>query len=241
MRFFQKVVQIGVAGGSVAISAVAGFMVYPAGAVLIGAAGAALAISSFLLVTVSTFSLSYQMNLKRASVKYTHMQPCLMRKLHSLDYFDVVSSYCLPSLFSALLSVLYSWLASEDDYGLTMYEIFPARSPRSNTSELEEIIDLLPRIRAGEGRSAADQSMFQLVTILITLLFSLSSGFVVGLCTRFQFLEPLRSAQVLHDESNWHIPHVVVLGTRAMATQTVGGKAGRQSQFPKSGKIEHDL
>lgn len=138
-----------------------------------------------------------------------------MRNLRAPDYFDVVSSYCMPSLFSALLSVIFSWLASEDDYGLTMYEIFPARSPKSNSSELEEMIDLLPRIKAGEGRTAGDQTLFQLVTILITLIFSLSSGIIIGLCTRFKFFDPLQSGHELNDDNNWHIMQVVVLGNES--------------------------
>lgn len=164
------------------------------------------------------------------------MQPCLTRKVHVPDYFDVVSSYCMPSMMSALLSVIYSWLASEADYGLTMYEIFPARSPKSNTSELEEIIDLSPRIQAGEGRTAIDQTIFQILTILITAIFASTSGIIVGLCTRSKFLDPLQTRKVLYDGNEWHIPQVIVTGKESTG-EVSGGDASETIEIPERSRM----
>ena len=135
-------------------------------------------------------------------------QPLVTRKTRVPDYFHVMASYAMPALLSALLSVLFAWLASEQDYGLTMYEIFPERSPRANTSDFEEIADLLPRLRAGHGRSAAEQAFFQLLTALTTLLFACTSGVLVGLCLRTPWLEPLARGAALNDASHWHVHHV---------------------------------
>ena len=158
-------------------------------------------------------------------------QPCLTRKVHVPDYFDVISSYCMPSMLSALLSVIYSGLASEADYGLTMYEIFPARSPKTNTSELEEIIDLSPRIQAGEGRTAFEQTIFQVLTILITGIFASTSGVIVGLCTRCEFLDPLKNKKALSDWNEWHIPEVIVTGNGSSG-EVSGGDASETIEIP---------
>ena len=127
------------------------------------------------------------------------------------DHFHVVSSFCLPSLLSSFLSATYSWLATEQDYGLSIYEIFPARSPRVNTSELEELTDLLPRVRAGHGWAAGEQAFFQLVAAVITLLFSSTTGALVGLWTRNALLEPLTETEVLNDSSHWHLSPVLAM------------------------------
>lgn len=129
-----------------------------------------------------------------------------------VDPFHVVSSYSLPGLLSALLSVVYSALASEADYGLTLYEMFPARSPKLNTSELEELMDLLPHISAGDGRTAGDQALMQVVTIVTTIALSITTGAITGLCFRSSWIESLEKEQILSDDSNWNVPTVLMLG-----------------------------
>ena len=133
------------------------------------------------------------------------LQSFIVKKGILSDYFHVISSYCLPGLFSAILSIFYTWHASEQSYGLTIYAMFPGRSPKANSSDSEEILLSMPCIRPGDGQSAEKQALLQLVSLLITLFFSSAVGLLSGFGIRCKYLDLLEPHQMFCDETMWQI------------------------------------
>lgn len=141
------------------------------------------------------------------------LQPFLVRKVKIQDCFHVFSSLCIPSVLSGILCSIYSLIADEKEYGVSLYEVFPARSPRSNTSELEEILWLLSRVEPGLGLTAAEQAVNQLLALGTTVFLAVLSGALIGLLVRIPAFDPLE--RIMDDSCHWQISSIEVLLTGA--------------------------
>lgn len=124
-----------------------------------------------------------------------------------------MSSLCLPILLSGILSSFYSFLADEKEYGVTLYEVFPARSPKINSSELEEIVCLLSRIEPGLGRTAEEQAAYQLAALGTIVSMAMLSGLVIGILLRHHMFDPLKKKEMFDDIGHWVMPELEVVMT----------------------------
>ena len=110
-------------------------------------------------------------------------------------------------MFGGLALTLYSFIASPYEYGYTLYELFPARSPLYNSSDLEEILIDFPRIQPGLARTAAQQAFIQFVFLIVTIVTALTLGAVTTvIALRVEIFDPLTSSLHFTDSVNWPPP-----------------------------------
>lgn len=62
----------------------------------------------------------------------------------------------------------------------SLYQVYPARVPTSNTTQFVELSMINNRLRPGAGRSAYMQGAYQLIGMIITLVVSLIGGLITG-------------------------------------------------------------
>lgn len=61
-----------------------------------------------------------------------------------------------------------------------LYEIFPAMTPRENTSAFRYLQELLPHLEPGAGRSPAEQAGFQMATVVMCFVVPVIGGILTG-------------------------------------------------------------
>lgn len=147
-------------------------------------------------------------------------KPFLSKVLHFEDRFYHTCSHCIPLLFGGVALTVYSFTASEYEYGHTLYELFPARSPVYNSSDLEEILINLPHIQPGHARSASHQALLQFILLIATILTALFIGALTALVAmRVKLFDPLGTGSFFADSANWHVPlsDVSVFGNESNA------------------------
>lgn len=140
--------------------------------------------------------------------------------LHFEDRFYHTCTHSIPLLFGGLALTIYSFIASEYEYGNTLYEIFPARSPPYNSSDLEEILINLPHVKPGVARTASHQALLQFILLIITILTSVLIGAVTAfVAIRVKLFDPLNTGSYFSDSVNWHVPlnDVLVFGNESNA------------------------
>ncbi|XP_069166057.1 ammonium transporter Rh type B-like isoform X2 [Procambarus clarkii] len=177
-------VQNATLAGGVAVGAVAGLMIQPWGALLLG----------YCAGTLSTLG-------------YTHLQGWLQEKTRLHDTCGVHNLHGLPGLLSACVSIGTAFFASEDNYGKELYLQYPRMVPAENTtaslqSLLQELEDLVP----GEGRTAQQQALHQALATLITLLLAIVSGGTAGLLLNFAPFDPMTWPELYSDAPWWELP-----------------------------------
>jgi ammonium transporter Rh len=208
------VVFLGVTSGAVAVSSIAGLMLHPAGALLTGIFSSIVTCIAFYNLSVSFYYLIHKLIATLSfATEQLFFQPFLSRKLRLHDCFHVVPSFCLPIITSGILSSIYSLLADEKDYGVTLYEVFPARSPKSNSSELEEILWMLSRIEPGLGRTAGEQAVYQLIALSTIVSIALVSGVVSGVVIRHPMFDHLKKKEMFDDSGHWTTGNLEVVMT----------------------------
>ena len=94
--------------GGVAIGAVADMLVYPVGAILIGAAGGCISV-----------------------IGYNKITPFLEEKAKIHDTCDINNLHGMPSLISGISACIVAAWASESAYGVDLSSVYPKRPDRS--------------------------------------------------------------------------------------------------------------
>lgn len=84
----------------------------------------------------------------------------------------------MPGILGGIFGALMAALATEASYDYSLYEIFPARAPNSET-KLAEMRDNYG-ISAGLNRTAGQQAAYQLLALVITLGIAIVSGLITG-------------------------------------------------------------
>jgi ammonium transporter Rh len=84
----------------------------------------------------------------------------------------------MPGVLAGIVGAILAGIASESQYGLSLYQQFPARAPAKNSTHDNPALSLLA---PGDGRSAGDQAGFQLLALGVTVLIALSGGLVTGI------------------------------------------------------------
>ncbi|KAI1286004.1 N-alpha-acetyltransferase 50 [Halotydeus destructor] len=182
-RFSIRIIQIGTTGGAMAISCLSEMMVQPHGALMIGVLGAFISISSRL-----------------------KLAPSLARTLRVQDIFHANCAFGLTSFTSGLLNVVYTLYADVGHYGSSLYEIFPARAPRANTTDLEEIILFTDRIKAGVNRTELYQAGYQGLALIASVISGIVGGLVAGLVMKLPLFDSRSEENMYNDADSWLIP-----------------------------------
>jgi ammonium transporter Rh len=86
----------------------------------------------------------------------------------------------MPGVLAGVVGALMSGIASESQYGLSLYQQFPARAPTENNSQIHDNPGLTSFI-PGDGRSAGEQAGYQLLAVGITLVIAVAGGLITGM------------------------------------------------------------
>ena len=154
--------------GGVAIGTAADLLVKPYGALVVGSVAA--------LVSV---------------IGYKWITPFLSSKLKIHDTCGVHNLHGMPGVLAALIGALAAWCATGEQYGETLFAKFPARVPsevendhfNSLISDNVTNFDSLKAIteeNAGDDRTAADQALYQLAALGVTLAIAIVGGALTG-------------------------------------------------------------
>ncbi|XP_076068408.1 ammonium transporter Rh type B-like [Oratosquilla oratoria] len=170
-------------GSGVAITAVADLMLQPYGAILMGSTAGALSVTGLYLGV-----------------------PWLRARAGIHDVMGVgVVHGTAGMLGSAAGAVLASFASITRQYGYSMYEIYPARSPPAKSQELLQIQQYLV-VEGGSGRSSLAQAGFQLAALFTSLAIAVCGGAVTGCFLRLPLCDRLSREDLYRDEKYWQLP-----------------------------------
>nr|KAI8747398.1 ammonium transporter Rh type A-like [Biomphalaria glabrata] len=182
-KFDMVHIQNATLAGGVAVGTSADMMIRPYGALIIGSVAAVL-----------------------STLGYKYVTPFLKSKLKIHDTCGVNNLHGMPAIMAGLAGAITVAMADTDTYGYTLYRQFPAMAPEESTQELAEL-NKVHQIEAGQGRSAKEQAVFQLIALVVTLGFALVGGLFVGLLLKFcQFLGQPSGDKFFDDSLSWHVP-----------------------------------
>ncbi|XP_039293506.1 ammonium transporter Rh type B-like [Nilaparvata lugens] len=153
-KFDMVHIQNATLAGGVAVGAAADLMLHPYGALLVGATAGVISVAG-----------------------YRYLQPILLEKIKLHDTCGVHNLHGLPGLFAGFVAALVSYQASESEYGMFLYSIFPARAPLRDSPEFQSLVSKID-VDPGTNRTAFNQACFQIVAIPCTLAFSIIGGVI---------------------------------------------------------------
>ncbi|GFV54683.1 ammonium transporter Rh type B [Trichonephila clavipes] len=156
-RFNMVHIQNATLAGGVAIGSTANMMVHPYGAMMIGT----------LAGLISTMG-------------YRFATPFLKKNLKIHDTCGVNNLHGMPGILAGIISSVVAAMASEENYGYSLYHLYPARSPAENTTEFQKIHSVIIGIEAGRGWSKASQAYAQLEALLTTLVIAIVGGIITA-------------------------------------------------------------
>jgi len=186
-RFNMVHIQNSTLAGGVAIGAAANLLVHPFGALIIGSSAAILSV-----------------------LGYKYITPFLNSKLGIHDTCGVNNLHGMPGILAAIISSIAVSAASEQEYGYSLYEQYPAMAPPLNSTELTRIQRQFPDVTAGIGRTASAQAGMQIVAMLVTLGIAISGGIVAGVLLRLPGLASPPAESLFDDITAWEVPETEV-------------------------------
>ncbi|XP_055840845.1 ammonium transporter Rh type A [Episyrphus balteatus] len=173
-------VQNSTLAGGVAVGSVCNLLIGPHGALLIGILSGAVSV-----------------------LGYRYLSPLITEKLRLHDTCGVHNLHGMPALISAIASVIYACLVTQDAYKDSMVEIFPAMM-----TDPSEINRNSTQILGGYGRTALKQGGFQLLGIVITVLMAIIGGLVTGAFLKAISIKKLDKEKHHLDEVYWEVPDI---------------------------------
>ncbi|CAK9833826.1 Ammonium transporter Rh type B-B [Anthophora retusa] len=179
-KFNMVHVQNSTLAGGVAVGTAAGMMCQPVGALVVGALAGLLSV-----------------------LGYKYLTPLIQKRLKIHDTCGVHNLHGMPGVLGGIFGALMASLATEASYDYSLYEIFPARAPSSET-KLAEIRDNYD-ISAGLNRTAGQQAAYQLLVLVITLGIAIVSGLVTGLVMRMSICGSIPEEQKFDDDAHWEL------------------------------------
>ncbi|GAB1603227.1 ammonium transporter Rh type B-like [Argonauta hians] len=182
-RFDMVHVQNATLAGGVAVGTSADLMIQPYGAIIIGSVAG----------IVST-------------IGYKYITPFLSSKLKTHDTCGVNNLHGMPALIAGIAGAIAAATATEDTYGISLYEHFPLRIPVDNSSSL-----ILPssdlKMDLAAGRSAIAQGGYQMLALVITLAVAVVGGSITGVILKFiPILDQPHDDDLFEDKKYWHLP-----------------------------------
>lgn len=179
-KFDMVHIQNSTLAGGVAVGTAADLMIQPWGALLIG-------------IIAGTLSV----------LGYVYLTPFLASRLRIHDTCGVNNLHGMPGILAGIIGCIVAAMASEANYGPSLYEIFPARAPPHGTAQLDQLRVLLPDLEGGSGISATAQAINQILALVITMGVSIVGGIVTGLILRLRPFATLKTDELYEDETYW--------------------------------------
>ncbi|XP_076171931.1 uncharacterized protein LOC143148961 isoform X2 [Ptiloglossa arizonensis] len=179
-KFNTVHVQNSTLAGGVAIGTAAGMMCEPVGALIVGSMAGLLSV-----------------------LGYKYLTPLIQKRLRIHDTCGVHNLHGIPGVLGGIFGALMAGLATEASYDYSLYEIFPARAPNSETklAEMRDNYDVSP----GLDRTAGQQASYQLLALAITVGIAIVSGLVTGLMMRASVCGSILEEHKFNDEAHWEL------------------------------------
>lgn len=188
-KFNMVHIQNSTLAGGVAIGTAAGMMCQPVGTLIVGALAGLLSV-----------------------LGYKYITPLIQKHLKIHDTCGVHNLHGMPGILGGIFGALMAALATEASYDYSLYEIFPARAPNSET-KLAEMRDNYG-ISAGLNRTAGQQAAYQLLALVITLGIAIVSGLITGLIMRVLICGSISEEQKFDDEAHWELEEESLQGSK---------------------------
>uniref|UniRef100_H3A386 Rh50-like protein n=2 Tax=Latimeria chalumnae TaxID=7897 RepID=H3A386_LATCH len=139
---------------------------------------------------------------------FKYLTPFLAKHLKIQDQCGIHNLHGIPGIVGAIGGIITILLSSEDTYGLSLYETFPHRAPAHDDPKLSEMVRLLPVLKAGAGRSASEQALYQAATLGVSIGASVLGGFLTGLVLKLPILAQLPDEHCFDDEPYFEVPEL---------------------------------
>ncbi|XP_053214311.1 ammonium transporter Rh type B-like [Panonychus citri] len=136
----------------------------------------------------------------------TQVNPFLFNRLRIHDTHSIHAAYGFPALISGLSSSIFAYMADLSSYDCSLYQIFPARAPASNSSTMDhnsDKIQVLDQIYSGIGRSADSQALYQLFGLIFILIISIVTGLITGMILIQSIFDPPKKIDLFQDGHYW--------------------------------------
>ncbi|XP_041373506.1 ammonium transporter Rh type A-like [Gigantopelta aegis] len=139
-----------------------------------------------------------------STLGFKYLSHYIERKSKVHDTCGVNNLHGMPGLLAGISGAIMAALATEEKYGPSLYEIFPAMEKPVNTTNSSE-----PALKSDTalGRSAAVQGGYhQMLALVVTLCIALIGGMLTGFLMRLPILDRPRGDDLFDDAGFWHIP-----------------------------------
>ena len=124
-------------------------------------------------------------------------------KIH--DTCSVLSLHGFTGLIAAGLGAIFAACANYEEPAL--YKYYPARAPRLNPAESNDAADNAVKAVSGLGRTAGEQAGFQIAALVVTIGLSVVFGLATGFILRLPIFEKLsEDVEMFDDEAQWVTP-----------------------------------
>ncbi|GJQ65345.1 hypothetical protein Trydic_g7459 [Trypoxylus dichotomus] len=174
-KFDMVHIQNSTLAGGVAIGTSANLMLQPLGALTVGINAG----------VISVFG-------------YNKLTPILNKKFNIHDTCGVHNLHGMPAIMAGLIGAVMAGLATESDYRLKLYQVFPARAATEVVPGPQH-----PLLTPGDGRTAIEQAGYQILAVVLTLVTAIISGLTTGFIIRN--VSPITDENAYTDDIFWQI------------------------------------
>uniref|UniRef100_A0A3P9DCG0 Rh50-like protein n=1 Tax=Maylandia zebra TaxID=106582 RepID=A0A3P9DCG0_9CICH len=137
---------------------------------------------------------------------YKYLSPILARHLRIQDQCGIHNLHGLTGLISCTAGICAILTASEEVYGPSFYEIFAHRAPVEGDPKLQELRMVIPGLKAGLGRTAQKQALFQVAAIFSTIGLSALGGILTGFLLRLPYFASPSDDFCFDDKPFFEVP-----------------------------------
>ncbi|KAK6172887.1 hypothetical protein SNE40_016457 [Patella caerulea] len=176
-KFDMVHVQNATLAGGVAVGTCANMPMEPWGALVLGSVAAIISV-----------------------IGYKYITPFLSSKLRLHDTCGVNNLHGMPGILAGIAGAVMAALATQEKYGESLSEVFPARAPEADNTTVVGAV-------TGQGRTAGSQGGYQAVALIVSLGIAIVGGLLTGLLLKIPFCDNVRERHALfEDEEHWHVP-----------------------------------
>ncbi|XP_013145543.1 PREDICTED: ammonium transporter Rh type B-B [Papilio polytes] len=127
---------------------------------------------------------------------YSYLTPTLAES-SVMDTCGVHNLHGMPGVYSGLLSILFSYLATTDVYGDEYGVVFPALANASN---------LTGGPPQNETKTSSVQALAQFEGLIATLGIAIIGGIITGALSKIAIFVPLKEPEKYNDAVDWELP-----------------------------------
>lgn len=182
-KFDMVHIQNSTLAGGVAIGTAADMMIHPWGAMVVGSAAGALSV-----------------------LGYRFFTPAMNKKLNIHDTCGVHNLHGMPGVMAGIVGAITAAMATQEEYGVSLFRQFPARVPELNTTEFIQLKSQFADMEPGLGRSATNQAAFQMYALLTTLAVAIVGGLLTGFLLKLPIFDQVPRHRLFDDELSWEVP-----------------------------------